>query len=217
MIGILGGTFDPVHLAHLRCALEVQQALRLAEVRFVPCGQPPHRPAPAADPAQRLAMLRLALEGQTGFAIDERELRRAGPSYMVDTLASLREELPEQPLCLILGIDAFVQLNTWHRWERLIGLAHLAVMTRPGPQAGPGGAVAALLQRHRVDDPGVLHETPAGHIILCPVTRLEISATRIRALLAQGADARYLTPDGVLEYIRRTGLYREAHIMEAGQ
>lgn len=217
MIGILGGTFDPVHIAHLRCALEVQRALRLAEVRFVPCRLPPHRPAPAADPAQRLAMLRLALEGQPGFAIDERELRRAGPSYMVDTLASLREELPEQSLCLILGIDAFVQLHTWHRWERLIGLAHLAVMTRPGPQAEPGGAVAALLQRYRTDDPGVLHETPAGRIILCPVTRLEISATRIRALLAQGADARYLTPDGVLDYIRRTGLYREAHIMEAGQ
>lgn len=217
MIGILGGTFDPVHIAHLRCALEVRQALRLAEVRFLPCRQPPHRSAPAADPAQRLAMLRLALEGQACFSIDERELQRAGPSYMVDTLTSLREELADQPMCLMLGIDAFVQLHTWHRWERLIELAHLAVMTRPGAEAAPGGAVAALLQRHRVADPGMLHETPAGRIILCPVTRLEISATRIRALLAQGADARYLTPDGVLEYIRRTGLYREAHIMEAGQ
>ncbi|MCC6207849.1 MAG: nicotinate-nucleotide adenylyltransferase [Gammaproteobacteria bacterium] len=217
MIGILGGTFDPVHIAHLRCALEVRQALRLAEVRFLPCRQPPHRPAPTAGPAQRLAMLRLALEGQAGFSIDERELRRAGPSYMVDTLTSLREELPGQSLCLILGVDAFIQLHTWHRWERLIELAHLAVMTRPGPEAEPGDAVAALLRQHRVEDPRMLHDTPAGHIVFCPVTRLEISATRIRALLAQDGDAHYLTPDGVLDYIRQTGLYRAAHIMEAGQ
>lgn len=217
MIGILGGTFDPVHVAHLRCALEVRQALRLKEVRFVPCRQPPHRAAPGADPAQRLAMLRLALEGQPGFSIDERELRRAGPSYMVDTLASLRDELPGQALCLILGIDAFVQLPTWHRWGRLIELAHIAVMTRPGPPAEPGDEVAALMAHHLAEDPGLLRETPAGRIVLCPVTRLEISATRIRALVAQGGDAHYLTPDRVLDYIRHTGLYRETHMKEAGQ
>ncbi|MGE3480357.1 MAG: nicotinate-nucleotide adenylyltransferase [Gammaproteobacteria bacterium] len=215
MIGILGGTFDPIHSAHLRCALEVQQALRLAEVRFVPCRQPPHRPAPAADPAQRLAMLRLALEGQAGFSIDERELRRAGPSYMVDTLDSLRRELPAQPMCLIIGLDAFVQLHTWHRWERLIELAHIAVMTRPGLREGPGGEVAALLERCQEDDPQALHGAPAGRIILCPVTRLEISATRIRALVAQGMSARYLAPDRVLDYIRQAGLYLEPGLMEA--
>lgn len=216
MIGILGGTFDPVHIAHLRCALELQQTLQLAEVRFVPCRQPPHRAAPAADPAQRLAMLRLALEGQAGFCIDERELRRTGPSYMVDTLDSLRQELPAQPLCLIIGLDAFVQLNTWHRWERLVELAHIAVMTRPGLRSAPAGEVAALLERCLVDDPQVLHGTPAGRIMLCPVTRMEISATQIRALVAQDRSARYLVPERVLEYIRQRGLYRQSNVAEVG-
>jgi nicotinate-nucleotide adenylyltransferase len=217
MIGILGGTFDPVHIAHLRCGLELQEYLRLAELRFLPCRQPPHRDAPAAEPAQRLAMLRLALEGQAGFSIDERELRRAGPSYMVDTLESLRGELPAQPLCLIVGLDAFVQLHTWHRWERLIELAHIAVMTRPGLGAPPGGAVAALMERRRAEDPRALHAAPAGRIITCPVTRMEISATQVRALAAQGRSARYLVPERVLEYIRREGLYRPPRAAEAGR
>jgi nicotinate-nucleotide adenylyltransferase len=216
MIGIFGGTFDPVHLAHLRCALELQQSLRLTELRFVPARQPPHRAAPLADPAQRLAMLRLGIAGQPGFVIDERELHRAGPSYTVDTLESLRGEMPEHPLCLITGLDAFVQLHTWHRWERLIGLAHIAVMTRPGLRgAAPVGEVAALLERCRTEDPQALHAAPAGRIILCPVTRLEISATRIRALLAQGQSPCYLVPDSVLAYIREAGLYRSAPATEA--
>jgi len=217
MIGVLGGTFDPVHLAHLRCGLELLEYLRLAELRFLPCRQPPHRPAPVAEPAQRLAMLRLALEGQAGFSIDERELRRTGPSYMVDTLESLRGELPAQPLCLIVGLDAFAQLHTWHRWERLIELAHIAIMTRPGLRAAPGGEVAARLERCRADDPQALHAAPAGRVHLCPVTGLEISATRIRALVAQGRSARYLVPERVLDYIRREGLYRSPRAMEAGR
>lgn len=207
MIGIFGGTFDPVHLAHLRCALELQQTLGLTELRFVPSRQPPHRAAPLADPAQRLAMLRLGIAGQPGFVIDERELRRPGPSYTVDTLESLRGELPDRPLCLITGLDAFVQLHTWHRWERLIELAHIAVMTRPGLRSTPVGEVADLLERCRTDDPRALHAAPAGRIILCPVTRLKISATRIRALVAQGQSPRYLVPDSVLAYMREAGLY----------
>lgn len=217
MIGILGGTFDPVHLAHLRCAVELQEYLRLTELRFVPCRQPPHRAMPAAEPAQRLAMLRLALEGQAGVAIDERELRRAGPSYMVDTLESLRRELPMQPLCLIVGLDAFVQLHTWHRWERLIELAHIAVMTRPGLRSAPGGAVAALMERCLAEDPQALHAAPAGRVILCPVTRLEISATQVRELVGQGRSPRYLVPGRVLDYIRREGLYQPPRAAEAGR
>lgn len=214
MIGILGGTFDPVHIAHLRCALEMQEALRLEEIRFLPCREPPHRGAPVADSRQRLAMLRLAIGGQTAFHIDERELQRAGPSYMVDTLASLRQELPERPLCLIIGMDAFAQLNTWHRWEHLIELAHLAVMTRPGLRSGPAGDVAALMERCLVEDPESLRRAPAGRIILCPVTRMEISATLIRELVGQGRDARYLVPERVLDYIRQTGLYRQSMLAE---
>lgn len=207
MIGILGGTFDPVHFAHLRCALEVQQACDLDQVRFIPCRQPPHREAPGAAPEQRLAMLRLALAGQPGFVIDERELRRDGPSWTVDTLHSLRAEVGDRPLCLLIGMDAFAKLDTWHRWEALLDLAHLVVMGRPQAIAGPSAAVQALLERHEIPDPQLLRRASAGHIFRCAVTQIGISATGIRSLIARGRSPRYLLPEPVLDYIRRERLY----------
>ena len=131
-IGVLGGTFDPIHYGHLRPALELLEALALAEVRFIPCRLPAHRGAPAITPEQRLELVRLATADQPGFVADDRELRRPGRSYMVDTLASLRQDLGETPLCLILGGDAFAALHTWRRWEDLSKLAHFIVMQRPG-------------------------------------------------------------------------------------
>jgi nicotinate-nucleotide adenylyltransferase len=208
VIGILGGTFDPVHYGHLRCALEVQQDCGLEQVRFMPCGQPPHRRPPAADAARRLAMLEAATCDHPGFRVDTRELRRDGPSYTVDTLLSLREELPDAPLCLLLGMDAFLGLPSWSRWERLIELAHLIVMCRPG--ADPALAAAPLrelLQARRVESPRELRQQPAGAILLQPVTQLDISASRIRDLIARGRSVRYLLPDRVLDHIRRERLY----------
>lgn len=209
MLGILGGTFDPVHYGHLRIALELCQALALAEVRFLPCRVPPHRGAPAATAQDRLNMLRLAVESQRSFAIDERELRREGPSYMVDTLASLRAEQGARPLCLLLGMDAFNALDSWHQWQRLIELAHLVVAFRPGVDREPDAAVAELLARHQAHELRQLRRQPAGRILLCPVTQLEISASRIRSAVKQGKSPRYLLPEKVLEYIWREGLYRE--------
>lgn len=132
MIGLLGGTFDPVHHGHLRIALEAKEALGLTEVRFIPCRQPPHRGDASATAQQRLDLLRLACGDMPGFAVDTRELERPGPSYMVDTLASLRAERGDEPLCLILGWDAFLGLPGWHRWQNLLDYAHLAVVQRPG-------------------------------------------------------------------------------------
>lgn len=212
MIGLLGGTFDPVHYAHLRCALDVQQACGMEEVRFLPCRQPPHRGAPLADPARRLAMLKLAVMDQPGFAIDERELHRPGPSYMIDTLHSLRAELGARPLCLIVGMDAFARLDGWRRWEELIDLAHIAVMRRPAPVPEPSPAVAALMRERLVRDPLALRRDPAGRVILCAVTQTDVSATRIRQLIAAGGSARYLLPDAVLDYIRRERLYLDAGV-----
>ncbi len=209
MLGILGGTFDPVHFGHLRIALELAQHLELQELRFLPCGRPPHRGAPAAAARDRLNMLRLAVTGQNGFSIDERELRRKGPSYMVDSLQSLREELGSRPLCLLLGSDAFHALDTWHRWEHLIELAHLVVAHRPGVAGAPSTAVASLLERCRVDEVRDLRRRPAGAILMVPVTQLDISGTRIRELVRAGLSPRYLLPESVLEYIWREGLYRE--------
>ena len=136
MIGVFGGTFDPIHFGHLRSALEIGESLRLKEIRFIPCRIPPHRDEPLADPLQRLAMVRAALAGQPEMIADDREIKRDGSSYMVDTLESLRNEFVNDPLCLILGMDAFMELPTWHRWQDLLTLAHLVVMHRNCPEMG---------------------------------------------------------------------------------
>lgn len=208
MIGIFGGTFDPVHIGHLRPVLEVREDLALDEIRLLPCHVPPHRAAPVASPMQRLAMLEAAIQGEPGLKVDDRELRRAGPSYTVDTLTSLRAELgDDMPLCLLLGMDAFTGLNTWHRWREIITLAHIIVMHRPGSQPPAQGDVAALLAEHRTDNIALLRTHPAGHILLKEVTQLDISATHIRTLIKEGKSARYLMPDGVWEMIGREGFY----------
>jgi len=208
MIGIYGGTFDPVHFGHLRPALEVQEALGLKEVRFVPAGQPPHRDMPYATAAQRLAMLRAAIDDQPGFVVDEREVQRAGPSYMVDTLASLRAELGAQPLCLILGYDAFLGLASWHQWPRLLELAHLVITHRPGWNNDDLDAVLQDLITQHAKTAAQLSQTPAGGVTLVEVTQLDISATRIREQLRAGQDIRYLLPEVVYEMIREQNLYR---------
>lgn len=210
MIGILGGTFDPVHFGHLRPALDMQQALGLEEVRLIPCRVPPHRDKPIATPAQRLTMLRMAVYGERCLSIDERELQREGPSYMVDTLLSLRAELGNQrPLVLMIGMDALCGLDRWHRWRELVELCHVAVSIRPRWEAPQEGEVAGLVRQRRVDEAAALSAAPAGKIMFCPVTQLDISASRIRRLLAEGRSPRYLLPDAVLEYIQMAGLYQQ--------
>ena len=208
MIGIYGGTFDPVHFGHLRPALEVQQALGLKEVRFIPAGQPPHRDIPQASAAQRLAMLRTAIDDQPGFTVDERELHRPGPSYMVDTLASLRSEVGTEPLCLILGYDAFLGLPGWHQWQRLNELAHLVVTQRPGWDHDDLDAELQDLVEQHAMTAVQLAQVPAGGVTFVEVTQLDISASRIRQLLRSGQDIRYLLPEAVYAMIREQNLYR---------
>lgn len=211
MIGIYGGTFDPIHYGHLRTALEVKEALELDELRFVPCRHPPHRDTPGATPVQRLAMLRLALSGaEPGFVLDTRELERDGPSYMVDTLASLRAEQPETPLCLILGMDAFRGLTQWHRWRELPELAHLAIMQRPSTEFSLWDAdLSACLNQRLCVDALDLRGKPAGLVHFVTVSQLAISATEIRALIRAGHSPRYLLPDATLDYLRVNRLYQK--------
>jgi nicotinate-nucleotide adenylyltransferase len=208
MIGILGGTFDPVHFGHLRPALEVQEALALEELRLVPCHIPPHRPQPHASAAQRVAMLEAATGGHPAFRIDTRELQRNGPSYTFDTLASLREDLGDTGICLLMGMDAFGGLTTWHRWSELIDLCHLVVMTRPGADVPAGGELAGFIRRHRVSEAAGLRHRPAGRLLFQTVTALAISASRLRALLAEGLSPAFLMPEAVIGIINREGLYR---------
>lgn len=209
MIGIFGGTFDPVHFGHLRPLLDVQQALGLNEVRLIPSFIPPHRDTPGASAEQRLAMLELAAAETPGFVIDRRELQRGGSSYTVDTLQSLRDELGcDEPLCLIMGLDAFVALDSWHQWQRLSELAHIVVMQRPGGLFPKTGAVAELVEQVQALDVVELQQQAAGRVYFQSVTQLDISATAIRELVAHDQDIRFLLPDSVRHYIETHGLYK---------
>ena len=212
-IGILGGTFDPIHNGHLRLAQEALEQCRLAEVRFIPAGMPPHRQLPRTSASQRLTMVRLALQGNPAFVLDERESRHTDPCYTVDTLTALRSEAgTHRPLCLLMGGDAFLQLNTWHEWKKLFGLAHTIVIQRSGRPLGNAmdNANPALQQEYHsrlAPSPQVLHDAACGSILVMDMPVLEISATAIRRRIAEGKNIRYLLPDTVADYIEQEGLY----------
>jgi nicotinate-nucleotide adenylyltransferase len=208
MIGILGGTFDPIHYGHLRTALDVQQALGLDEVRFIPLHQSVHRDQPETPAEIRLRMVRTAIAGEPAFVADDRELQRAGDSYTVDTLVSLRQDFPSQPLCLLLGMDAFNGFADWRQPEEILRLAHLIVMPRPGLAEPSDDRAREILAAHRCDQVSALREQNAGLIHLQGVTQLEISSTQIRSLVAEDRNPRYLLPEPVLELVQENGLYR---------
>lgn len=207
-VAMLGGTFDPVHIGHLRSAVELRERFGFDQIRFVPCHLPPHRAQPGADSAQRLRMVELALADEPGLIADARELRRAGPSYTFDTLTELRAELGAQcALALVLGVDAFAGLDTWHRWRELPELAHIVVMARPDSVLPESGPVAELLRARRAA-PEALQQRPAGAIVPVALTPLPISATGIRAIVRNARSPRYLVPDSVWAYIREQRLYQ---------
>lgn len=206
-IGVFGGTFDPIHYGHLRTAFEMLQALQFEDVRFIPCGDPPHRGTTFASASDRLRMVELAVRGQQGFIVDDREIRRDGPSYSIDTLFSLREEFPDRAVGLIIGMDAFLGLTGWHRWDEILDAAHIIVAHRPGwkaPDMGPLGDLITEHGTHRVDD---LRTALNGRIHIHAVTQLEISSTEIRELVAAGRDPRFLMPDAVRDEIQSSGCY----------
>lgn len=210
-LGLLGGTFDPIHFGHLRLAEEAREHLGLGAVRLIPAGQPPHRGTPGAPGADRLAMVRAAVAGNPGFEVDAGEVLSAAPSYTVTTLERLRAELgPHAPLVLLLGADAFAGLARWHRWPDLFALAHLGVATRPGHRLAPEGWPPALAAEWaaRQGDAASLRATPGGRIVPFTLTALDISATALRQRAARHASLRYLLPDGVLDYIASHHLYR---------
>ena len=208
---MLGGTFDPIHFGHLRLGQELADCAQMGEVRFVPAGLPWQRSPPVAGGGRRMAMVRLAIEGNPLFAADDRELVRQGPSYAVDTLAQLRAEKGlGQPICLLLGADAFLNLPTWKDWRSVFALAHVLVGHRPGHKLDSAAMSPHLRQEFEqrgTQDPLETSAMPCGRIVTLAMTPLEISASHIRTLLRAGASARYLLPDAVLDYIQAHGLY----------
>ncbi len=198
-IGILGGTFDPIHLAHLRVAEEVAEALRLRRILFVPAGDPPHRPKPKAAPAQRLAMVRLALASNPKFAACDLEIRRRGKSFTVDTLLQLTRSRPRDSFYLLVGMDQVAELASWKEPRRLLQLCRLVALTRPGHRRADSRRL--LGPDRRPLGKGTYH--------LLAVSALDISATDIRRRARQGHSLRYLVPDAVDNYIRRHRLYQD--------
>ncbi len=207
-IGVLGGTFDPVHIGHLRSALEVAEGLALDELRLMPNARPPHRNTPQVSAQDRLAMVRCAVKGVPTLSVDARELARDTPSYTIETLELMRAELAAtDQLFLLLGWDAFCGLPSWHRWEELLQHCHILVLQRPDADVEPPDALRNLLAARSVSDPQAL-VGPAGNIAFVWQTPLAVSATQIRQLLASGKSVRFLVPDAVLAYIDAHNLYR---------
>lgn len=212
-MGILGGTFDPIHFGHLRMAEELAEALGIDQVRFIPAGSPPHRGVPRAEARHRLALAQRAVAGNPRFRVDNREVLRDRPSYSVDTLTDLRAGLPaETPLVLFMGSDAFLGLNTWHRWRELFDLAHIAVAHRPGfsPSLWEDALPDPLrreLDMRLTDQADELAATSAGKVFLHPITQLDISASQIRDRCLRGKSLRYLLPDTLIDYLYENRLY----------
>ncbi|MCR4297371.1 MAG: nicotinate-nucleotide adenylyltransferase [Gallionella sp.] len=212
-IGILGGTFDPIHYGHLRLAEEMLELANLRQIRFIPTGMPPHRDAPQVSAQHRSAMVQLAIADQPAFVLDDREVRQNTPCYTVNTLRELRAELgAAQPLCLLMGGDAFLQLHTWHEWEQLFELAHIVVGYRPGFTLEERiHSATDELQRHyhaRLCAADILSQQSCGGITELAIPKLEISATDIRRRVAENRTIRYLMPNAVANYIHQHHLYK---------
>lgn len=216
LIGILGGAFDPIHFGHLRMAQELADVLELNEVRFIPTAYPPHRPQSQTSETHRLAMVRLAVDGNPRFSCDDREILRyraqQKPSYTIDTLLSLEQEAgDETALCMLLGADAFLGLPSWHRWEELLQHCHIIVAHRPNANLEPSHfsqPLKSMWKKAMRLDLEVLKRKKNGHILMQSITALDISSTRIRQDLKQEKNPRYLSPDVVIDYIRAHNLYR---------
>jgi nicotinate-nucleotide adenylyltransferase len=215
MIGVFGGTFDPIHFGHLRTALDVLQAVGLDEIRFIPLHGAVHRDQPETPAVLRLEMVRLATRQQAGFVVDDREVERAGDSYTVETLASLRQEQPDRTLCLLLGMDAFSGFLDWYRPDQILRLAHLVVMQRPGEDYPIDSSIVTLLEDHQASTPAQLRAQDYGLILQQPVTQLDISASKIRNLLAQGRSPRFMLPEAVLQIIENYNLYGTGHTKQS--
>lgn len=213
-IGILGGTFDPIHNGHLRLAEEMREHFALASVRLIPAGDPWQKTRAARQIVKaphRLAMIQAAIASNPHFSVDDREIRREGPSYTLDTLQSLRDDVGSTtPLVWLMGSDTFLGMPTWHRWHELFAHAHVAVAERAGNTSWRNAMAAGLSDEFEdrfVPDPGLLTTSPAGRIAIFTMTALDISSTAVRAHLAAGHSPRYLVPDAVMDYIASHSLY----------
>lgn len=206
-IGFLGGTFDPIHFGHLRPALEITEALSLRQLFIMPNHIPPHKPASHGSAKQRCKMVELAISQQTRMAIDQRELRRDKPSYTIETLKELKMEYPDTPICFIMGMDSLISFDKWFDWQNILSYCHLVISHRPGWQSKFNTQVSALVAKHQTTEKHDLHNIQFGKIYFQATSQLAISSTEIRELLNQDISIDFLTPDSVINYIKKHHLY----------
>jgi len=209
-LAFFGGTFDPVHYGHLKCADQARQVLGLENLYLLPAGTPPHRTTPFTTAAQRMEMLGLALADFPSLAIDDREIRRSGPSYMVDTLKELRAEFPQRPLLLLIGQDAVNYLHTWYEWEQLFELTHLVTFPRPGAEPQYRQDLARQIERRSCADLRSLLDMEVGGVLHLELELIDISATSIQSIIRLGRSPRGMSPQAVLDYINENRLYLRA-------
>jgi nicotinate-nucleotide adenylyltransferase len=208
LVGLLGGTFNPIHHGHLRLAQELAETFQMDEVRFIPSANPPHKTKPAVSAQQRAEMVSLAIEGNPLFKLDTRELDRSGTSYTIDTLSSLHDELKDTALCLIMGSDAFLKLDTWHRWQELIHYCHIVLVQRPNhPHQGINQNLQNFIENHYTENITELSESRAGLITMQQMPALDISSSQIREMIHQHRNPMYLCPQPVVDYINSHQLY----------
>ncbi|MCK5867212.1 MAG: nicotinate-nucleotide adenylyltransferase, partial [Mycoplasmataceae bacterium] len=195
-----------VHYGHLRTALEVKEIFSLDSIHLVPCAQPVHKKQPITTAQMRFEMLHLAIQNTSGIIIDKREIDRKGPSYMVETLKSIRAEIGSDiPLLLFIGMDAFKGLSTWYQWISLFEYSHIVVMTRPrySRRDKMSGFLSLKLTENKIN----LAQKEAGYLFFQPVTQMDISSSNIREIIDAGQSPKFLLPDDVINYIRQNNLY----------
>jgi nicotinate-nucleotide adenylyltransferase len=209
LVGLLGGTFNPIHHGHLRLAQELADGLQLNEVRFIPSANPPHKADPEVSAQQRAEMVKLAIEDNPLFKLDARELERTGASYTIDTLISLYKELNDSALCLIMGSDAFLKLDTWHKWRELTAYCHIVLVQRPNYQhQGLNQTLQTFMQEHYTENLAHLSESRSGCITMQQIPALDISSSQIREIVQHKRNPAYLCPKAIVSYIQSNQLYR---------
>lgn len=209
-IGLLGGTFDPIHRGHIELAREAYEQLGLDHVRLVPVHIPPHRQMPVASADHRRAMVELVIENIDFLMLDDRELNCNEISYSINTLTSLREEMPDTPMCLLMGADAFQGIDGWYRWQEIPELAHVVIAQRPGIATALSARINDTIKNRTTVDVAALAAKPAGMFYFMDFPPVNISATAIRrSLAANGPTDNWLHPS-TLNYIQDNDLYRDA-------
>jgi len=210
-LGVMGGMFDPLHLGHLQAAAIALKSLHLDSIRLIPCHQPNHRDPAVCSPTQRLEMLHLATAGMSGIYVDDREIRRGGVSYTVDTLEALNQEFGDSIFVFVLGMDSFLSLPGWHRWERLFDLCHFLVLGRPGYRVEAGSGIGSKLRDRIVVAPQDLFNSKCGGVFVDTSMCVDLSSSAVRERIRNGESVNGMVPEVVENYLIKHNLYHRLH------